>query len=300
MKNIPFIKYSKIWLVISGVFVALSLVFLMIWGLKPGIDFTGGSLMELRFTSGEQRLSSESVDEVMSGLGLQATVQKSEEKDLIIRTSFLDEDKHQEVLKGLKDKSGQEVLETRFETIGPAISKQLRERSLLAIIFVSLGIVLYVAYAFRQVSYPVVSWKYGLLAIVALIHDLMIVIGAFALLGHISGVEVNMPFVVALLTVLGYSVNDTIIVYDRIRENLMRKKNTDFSEIVNSGLNQTLWRSFNTSATTLLVLFALFFFGGATIHSFVLALIIGIISGTYSSIFIASPLLVLVNKWQKR
>jgi preprotein translocase subunit SecF len=165
---------------------------------------------------------------------------------------------------------------------------------------VSLGIIAYVAYAFRKVSRPVASWKYGLLAIIALIHDLLLVMGVFAVLGHYFGTEVDTAFVVALLTVLGYSVNDTIVVFDRVRENLLRHREEDFGTTVNAGLNQTLMRSINTTLTTLFPLFTLYFLGGQTIHSFVLALLIGIASGAYSSIFIASPLLAMVEKWQKR
>jgi len=190
------------------------------------------------------------------------------------------------------------VKEDRFETIGAAVSDQLRRRAVWAIILVNLGIILYVAYAFRKVSKPIASWKYGALAIVALFHDVLLVIGVFSVLGHFMGVEVETDFVVALLTVLGYSVTDTIVVYDRIRENLLHHSAENFAEVVNLGLNETLMRSINTTLTVLLPLFALFFLGGATIHAFALALLIGMASGAYSSIFIASPLLVLVERWQ--
>jgi len=296
--NIPFIKYSKIWLSISSIVVIVSLIFLMIWGLKLGIDFTGGSLVELHFS--DSRLAKEEVENIFLEHEFKVSIQNSGEQDLIVRTSFLDENKHQEILGSLREVAASEIIETRFETIGPSISQQLRKKAFWAIILVSLGIVSYIAHAFKKVSRPVASWKYGLLAIVALIHDLLVVVGIFALLGRFAGVEVNIPFVVALLTVLGYSVNDTIVVFDRIRENLLRNKEDNFGDLVNNGLNQTLWRSVNTSCTTLVVLLALFFFGGATIHSFVLALIIGVVSGAYSSIFIASPLLVIVEKWQRR
>jgi preprotein translocase subunit SecF len=165
---------------------------------------------------------------------------------------------------------------------------------------VLLGIIGYIAYAFRQVSRPVASWKYGLLAIIALVHDVLLVMGVFAVLGKFRGVEVDLPFIVAILTVLGYSVNDTIVVFDRVRENLLRRTSNDFAETVNNGLNETLMRSINTTLKTTLPLFALYFLGGSTIHSFVLALIIGIISGAYSSIFIATPLLVWVEKMQRK
>ena len=297
--NIPFIKYSKVWIGLGVAFVTISLFFIILWGLRPGIDFTGGSLMEVEFE--KERLSSETITSIFEEKEIKnVSIQKSEDKILILRTVFLDEEKHQEILMKIKEESAdQSLIEKRFETIGSSASKQLRERAILAIIFVSIGVILYVAYAFRKVSQPVKSWKYGLLALVAVFHDLIVVMGVFAILGKFKGVEIDTAFIVALLTVLGYSINDTIVVYDRVRENLIHRGNLSFSEVVNDGLNQTLFRSINTTATTLLPLLALFFFGGATIHNFVLALIIGIISGAYSSIFIASPLLVMVENWQR-
>lgn len=298
--NIPFIKYSKFCLGLSAAITIVSVMALVLLGLKPGIDFTGGSLMELTFI--KSRPSSDMVQQSLNQMELSAIIQKTGEKGFIIRTAFLSEDKHQEVLSKIKDNLGQEdiFVESSFQTIGPSVSQQLRQRSLWAIILVSLGIIFYIAYAFRKVSRPVASWKYGVLAIVAMIHDILLVIGVFAILGKIYGAEIDVAFVVAILTVLGYSVNDNIVVYDRIRENLIHRTSQSFAELVNFGLNQTLTRSINTTLTTLLPLFALFFFGGATIHNFTLALIIGIASGAYSSIFIASPLLVLVEKWQTR
>lgn len=300
--RINFIKYSKIWLAFSTVVTVASIIVLSTWGLKLGIDFTGGSLMEIEFSNNlpddlEIRKVLDAVD--VSN----ATIQKTGEYGVLIRTVLLSEDDHQKTLKAISDnfeKDSNTVLEKRFEMIGPSISKQLRERSVTAIILVFLGIILYIAYAFRHVSKPVASWKYGLLAIVALLHDVLLVMGVFAILGHFTGVEVNTAFVVAVLTVLGYSVNDTIVVYDRIRERLLSRKKENFSDLVDNGLNQTLMRSINTTLTTLLPLFALFLFGGTTIHNFALALLIGMASGAYSSIFIASPLLVYVEKWQNR
>ncbi len=297
--NIPFIKYSKIWVGIGITVSILVAIFIFIWGLIPGIDFTGGSLMELEFK--KDRPTPELVVKSFEEAGVKNTaVQKAEDNNLIIRTTFLKEDKHQELLTKIKEISkDNEFIEQRFETIGASVSKQLRERAMLAIVFVSLGIILYVAYAFRKVSQPVKSWKYGLMALIAVLHDLLLVMGVFAILGRFKGVEVDIAFVVALLTVLGYSINDAIVVFDRIRENLIHRGNRSFAEVVNDGLNQTLMRSINTTLTTLLPLFALFFFGGATVHNFVLALLIGIASGAYSSIFIASPLLALTEQWQR-
>ena len=187
------------------------------------------------------------------------------------------------------------IEELRFDSVGPSIGQELKRKSLYAIITVLIAIVLYIAWAFRKVSKPVASWKYGMTAIIALFHDVMIVLGVFAVLGRFLDMEINTAFVAAILTVLGYSVNDTIVVFDRIRENLPRS-DEDFESTVNISVNQTLRRSINTSLTTLLVLLSIFFFGGTTIRDFVLALSIGVFIGTYSSIFLASPVLVV---WEK-
>lgn len=301
-KNIPFIKYSKIWLGISAVITVACIIMVAVWKLNLGIDFTGGSLLELSF---EKKVpATEQVTATLDGLDLKGSlVQRSGDSKMIIRTPYVTEEQHQILLGSFNDEYGGEggvITEERFETIGASVSKTLREKTVWAIALVLIGIILYVAYAFRHVSRPVESWKYGVLAIVALVHDVFLVLGIFAALGKFAGIEVDISFVVALLTVLGYSVNDTIVVYDRIRENLIRGNADDFSEIVNRGLNETLMRSINTTLTTLLPLFALYFVGGASIHNFALALIIGIASGAYSSIFIASPLLVMVERYKNR
>ena len=301
--NIPFIKYSKVWYTISSLTVLTCLVLIAMWRLKPGIDFTGGSLLEWSFSS--DRPAQTEIAPLFQALNLKDTVVQGtgDQRGFIIRTNFLTEDQHQQVLAAARSKFATQtnvLTEKQFQTIGAAVSQQLRQRALWAVVAVNLGIIIYMAYAFRKVSRPVVSWKYGALAIVALIHDVLLVLGVFAVLGHFWGVEVDIAFVVALLTVLGYSVNDTIVVYDRIREHLLHRRNENFEEIVNSGLNDTLMRSINTTLTVLLPLFALFFLGGETVHNFALALLIGMASGAYSSIFIASPLLVLVEKLQHR
>jgi len=331
------IKNRKIPFIISGVLFALSVLVLFQFGLKQGIDFTGGSLMEVKFTRAvngqvDKRPDIGKLREVLGGLDIgEVLVQESGSDKIILRMKFLSEDEHQLVLSVLRDEFGEEVelsveameeskndeeieidavegvgkainqnlpvvLEERFETIGPAISTQLRKRSFYAAIAVVLAIILYVGYVFRRVSKPVKSWKYGVTAIIALIHDATITMGVFALLGHFLGVEIGIPFVVALLTIMGYSVNDTIVVFDRVRENLIKRGSEHFAQTVNLGVNQSITRSINTSLTTLLVLVALFFFGGDSIHYFSLALILGITVGTYSSIFLASPLLVV---WER-
>lgn len=302
MKNIPFIKYSKIWLFLSGVLAVLSIAIIAMWGLKFGIDFTGGSLMELEFA--KVRPDNNQIVSLLEKSDIKnVIIQKTGDNGVIVRTAAMTEESHQKtfgIIKNEFEKDGNTIIESRFEMIGPSVSQQLRQRSIWAFILVCIGIISYIAYAFRGVSRPVASWKYGALCVVAMAHDILIVIGLFSLLGHYFGTEIDVAFIVAVLTILGYSVNDTIVVYDRIREKLLRRTSESFDDLVNSGLNQTVMRSINTTLTTLLPLFALFFFGGATIHSFTLALLVGITSGAYSSIFIASPLLVYVERWQRK
>jgi preprotein translocase subunit SecF len=190
------------------------------------------------------------------------------------------------------------VEEIRYDSVGPSIGVELKRKAISAIFWVLIAIVIYISIAFSKVSKPVASWKFGLSALIAMFHDVIITVGVFAILGKYFGVEINTPFVAATLTVLGYSVHDTIVVFDRIRENLP-KSDQDFIGTVNSSLNQTLIRSLNTSLTVLLTLIAIIIFGGASIRSFALALTIGIFIGTYSSIFVASPLLVVWEKFKK-
>lgn len=299
---IPFVKYAKYLLAVSAIVTLISLAALFKWGLKPSIDFTGGSLLEVSFSSTVP--DSDTVKATLKTLGQEnVLIQKTDDNKLIIRTAFLDENEHQVVLKGLRAKfetKDNKVNEDQFETIGAAVSNQLRKRAVTAVILVVFSIVAFVAYAFRSVSFPVASWKYGITAIIAAMHDVLIVVGVFAFLGYYYNIEVDIGFVVALLTVMGYSVQDTIVVYDRIRENLLHRRNGTFSEIVNIGLNETLSRSINTTLTTTIPLVALYMFGGSTIHNFALALLIGIASGAYSSIFVASTLLVYVEKFQNK
>ncbi len=293
---INIIKNKKIPFIVSSILFVISLVLVFTIGLRPGIDFTGGSLLEVNFVG--ERPAVQEVKESLTGFDFdlgEPVIQPTEEQNMIIRVKFMSEDEHQQVLAKLRDsfeKDDNKVLEERIETIGPAISSHLKSRAIYAVIAVVIAIVIYVAYAFRKVSKPVKSWKYGVSAVIALVHYVTITMGIFVLLGKYLNVEIGIPFVVALLTILGYSVNDTIVVFDRVRENLIKRSADNFAEMVNLGVNQTILRSINTSVTTLVVLFALFLFGGESIKYFALALIIGIASGTYSSIFLASPLLV--------
>lgn len=306
------IQQRKIWLSLSGFLVVASIVCLAVWGLKFGIDFTGGSLLEVEYSGIRPEVNK--VYEATADLALDSLiVQPVGEKNIILRFQDITEDKHQEVL-GILDSLGSNSEDTatgtqkmgvlmnleelRFDSVGPSIGQELKTKSLNAILFVLVAIVAYIAWVFRKVSKPVASWKYGITAIIALFHDVMITLGVFAILGKFLNIEVNTAFVAAILTVLGYSVNDTIVVFDRVRETLP-KSEEDFAGTVNTSINRTITRSINTSFTTLLVLLSILFFGGGTIKDFVLALSIGVFIGTYSSIFLASPLLVIWEKLKK-
>ena len=293
------IKHRRIFLSISAALVVLSIAALAIWGLRLGIDFKGGSLLEARFLAG--RPDKSVLAEALGPLDLgTVTIQPIGEDSVLIRAKDIDEQKHQEVLKALKEKAPEQKLEEEsFESIGPAIGQELKKRALWAIALVLIMIVLYIAYAFRKVSRLVSSWRYGVAALIALAHDVIIPAGIFAILGHFLGKEADLLFVTALLTILGFSVHDTIVVFDRIRENLRRGAGRDFQETVGLSVAQTLTRSISTSFTVLLTLLAIYFFGGASIKDFSLILILGIFFGTYSSIFIASPILVEWEKWRR-
>lgn len=322
------IQKKKLWFGISSVLVVSSLIAFFVWGLNLGIDFTGGSLLEVKFA---QPQTVGQINEALSGLDLRGlVVQPTDQNGMVLRFQNTEETKHQEILTKLRALAGDKVInapqinvdgnagvqvqantttgvvattpssleELRFESVGPAIGKELKRNAIYSIIIIVLAIIAYVAYAFRKVSRPVVSWKYGMAAVIALCHDVIIVTGFFSVLGHFYGIEVNTPFVAAVLTVFGYSVADTIVVFDRIRENLP-KSHESFEETINTSINQTLVRSLATSFTVLLTLMAIVIWGGDSIRYFALALFVGIFFGTYSSIFLASPLLVLFEKGRK-
>ena len=289
-----FIGRRKITYFISGSLVGLSVVGLLLWGLNLGIDFTGGSLLEIGYS--ENPPSIQEIKDVLGKYNLGALkIQPAGDSGFILRFKNIDEKTHQEILAGLTAEKNS-LIEKRFVSIGPVIGQELKQKSLLALILVGLMIVAYIAFAFRKVSKPVSSWKYGVAAVLALAHDVLIPTGVFSFLGHFYGLEIDILFVTALLTILGFSVHDTIVVFDRIRENLKKRKEDSFEKAVNVSINETLTRSVITSLTVLFVLFALFFLGSQSVKYFSLALILGVSFGTYSSIFLASPLLVT---WQK-
>lgn len=286
----------KIFFTISIFLFVASVIFLSLWGLKLGIDFTGGTIAEYSFS--EQRPDIAQVSEAFDKKNIQdIQIQPVGEREIVLRTKNLNEEEHQELFAALKDAFGADkVVENKFESIGPVVGNELKNKAITALIIASILIILYIAFAFRKVSRPVPSWKYGVGAVIALIHDLTIVMGIFSALGHFWGYELDMFFVTSLLTILGYSVNDTIVVYDRTRENLFHSVGETFEDTVNRSVNETMARSINTGFATMLTLILLYFFGGETIRIFVLSLMLGIFFGTYSSIFVASPLLVV---WQK-
>src|SRR3990167_3404848 len=297
------VRIRKFSYIFSIILVLTSITSLAFYGLKFGIDFTGGSLIEVQF---ESRPDINIVRQKIESLNFgQVVIQPAGDAGFSIRTSELSTDERQKMTTELSGLG--KIKDISANTIGPTIGQELRSRSIWAMILVLIAIILYIAFSFRKVSLPVSSWFYGIFAVIALFHDVFIPLGVFSLLGHFKGIEVDTLFVTAILTVLGFSVHDTIVVFDRIRENLTLAKPASpagrketFEETVGKSLNQTITRSINTSLTVLIVLTALFFLGAEATKYFALALIIGIVAGTYSSIFIASPLLVTWNSYKER
>jgi preprotein translocase subunit SecF len=283
------IKYRKYFYTLSLILVGGSVIALAIFGLRFGIDFTGGSTLEVLFT--DSRPTHEAVRDALADFKLgEIVIQDSADRGMILRFREVNETVHQNIV--TKVKTLGELNERRFEAIGPVIGEEMKQKTFWAIGLAILLMLFYVAWAFRRVSFPVGSWVYGVIAVITLCHDVLITIGLFALLGHFAGVEVGVAYVAALLTIWGYSVNDTIVIFDRIRENVLRQGSSfDFGEVIDKSVRQTFVRSLNTSLTVLFALLAIFFFGGETVRYFVLALITGVIVGSYSSLFIASPLL---------
>ena len=294
------VKNRKIFYVISAILFVLSIGALSVWGLNLGVDFKGGSIMEVKYESNRPELGT--LLETLKPLNIAGLTARSAGTDsFIIRAGELSDGAHQIILSTLRLK-GDKVEEKLFSSVGPILGKEALLKSIWAIVFVLVAIVLFIAFAFRKVSEPVSSWKYGVIAVVALFHDVLIPTGVFAILGHFKGFEIDTLFVTAILVVLGFSIHDTIVVFDRVRENLRldyKGAKTDFEAVVGKSVSQTFVRSINTSLTTLLALIVLYFIGPTTTQLFSLVLIIGISIGTYSSIFIASPLLVTVELWQR-
>lgn len=292
---VPIVRYRKSYYAFSGTLIALSIAALMLWGLKFGIDFRGGSLLvgEFAATAPANQEISGALEELDLG---EMVIQQTGERGVMLRFKEVDEQTHQRIVVALEEFAQKldpenNFTQRSFESIGPSIGKELRTKALTATAIVLALIIGYVAFAFRKVSYPLTSWKYGVATLVALFHDVIIPLGLFAVLGRFYNVEISSAFIAAILTVLGYSVHDSIIVFDRVRENLLKHQGKTFDETVNISVNQTFVRSLNTSLTVILVLLAIYFFGGESIKYLSLILMVGIGVGTYSSIFIGSTIL---------
>ena len=293
------VKYRRIFYTLAIIMVVLSLVAIFGLGLNLGIDFMGGTIAEGRYEGDRPAIGE--IKTALAAAGFKdVLVQPAGEKSIIVRLPSVSETEKSRLAETLSLKGKAPLSVDRLSSIGPTISGELAKRSLIAIGLVVILIVLFIAFAFRHVSEPVSSWKYGIIALVALVHDIIIPTGIFAVLGYYRGVEIDALYLTAILTILGISIHDTIVVFDRIRENLKNRISPDFEETVGRSLSQTFARSINTSLTVILVLLAVYFLGGSTTKNFALALTVGIAVGTYSSIFVASPLLVTWNNWSKR
>jgi len=316
------IPHKRLFILIGVAIVLVSIVIVAVFGLRPGIDFTGGSLTEVHYESAPQR---EVIEEAVAGLGLGDFSLRESVGDIgsgyLITTRDLNETERV-ALATVLTALGTDGQVTRFTSVGPVIGAELADKAVWAIGFVLILIVVYVAFAFAGIGYPVSSWVYGFMTIAVLGHDILVPLAAMSLLGFFVGAEIDVLFVTALLTILGFSVNDTIVIFDRVREKLKANRtehrtkvavvgampreevtytlNRSFGELVNEAINETMARSINTSLTVLLALGALYVFGGEVTETFVLILIVGVLAGAYSSIFIASPLLVAYEEWQAK
>ncbi|MCX6754424.1 MAG: protein translocase subunit SecF [Candidatus Nomurabacteria bacterium] len=289
------IKNKKIFVIISAVLIVLSVSAVIFSGLKLGIDFKGGSLTEVEYKTSrpEQTLVSESIKPLALG---EMVIQPMGTMGYSIKTKQINETERASIITAL----GSDVTEKSFTSVGPSVGAELVRKSIISFILVALGIIFWISFSFRKVSKPVSSWKYGFIAIVTLVHDILIPVGAFAVLSSIYGTEIDTLFVVAILTVLGLSVSDTIVVFDRIRENIRVGHYKTFEETVGKSLEQVYTRSIATSSTVIIALLALVFFGPESTKVFAMMLTAGMFFGTYSSIFLASPLLVIVKDMQKK
>ena len=292
------IKYRNLFFAFSLAVIIPGIFALSAWGLNLGIDFSGGTLWEVKFES-VNNLTPQSLQEFLNGEGADVSqAAKTSDNSILIKMRTTDENKIQDIKKETEIRYGQ-TEDLRLETVGPLISRELTQKAMLAVGLAILAIVVYITWAFRKVPKPASPLAFGICTIIALVHDVILVIGVFAILGHFLNIEIDSLFITALLTVIGFSVHDTIVVFDRIRENLNKQSEMAFEVVINNSLLETMARSLNTSLTAVFVLVALLLFGGESIKTFELALLIGIISGTYSSIFNAAPLLVVWNNLAK-
>ncbi len=294
-------RFQNYFFVLPTIAVVLSIAALAFWGLQLGIDLKGGSLLQVTYPEGRPDLTL--IEEKVTALGYgEVRIQAANENDYVLRMRDLSVEEKGALDEVLADAGT--VEEVQFTTVGPSIGEELMQKAWWAIGLVVITTIIFIAFAFRGVSIPVPSWKYGVVAIITLAHDVLIPSGLFAFLGHVRGAEVGALFIVALLTILGISINDTIVIFDRIRENLKRnidaKKAEPYADVVWRSVTQTIARSFNTSFTVIIVLLSLYFIGPDSTKDLALTLIVGMVAGSYSSIFLASPLLIVIEKFQKK
>lgn len=292
-----FMERKKLWFIISGLLLVPGIVSLMLWGLKLGIDFKGGSFSEYstpKLEQGTEPIQKVYQDEGIGEVQIQTSQEKPEEMRVFVKSAAVSEEKHRNIVRRIGELNPP-VQELSFETIDPQVGKDVTQKALLSVLLASLAIIIYIAMSFKGVPKPASSWQFGVIAVIALLHDVLFIIGFYSLMGHFFGYEVKADFITAALTVMGFSVHDTIVVFDRLRENLKRFPSHTFTQVSNISLAQTVSRSINTSMTVALTLLAVVLLGGESIRPFVLTLLVGIVAGTYSSIFVATPLL---DWWQ--
>jgi len=287
-------KFKWLYFGLSALVLIPGIVSLVRFGFKPSIDFTGGTLLELKFEREIEKLRYGEIKGVIEEQGFEfSSVQESGEKQVLIRLQPIEKEQANQIKSAIEEKFDQEMEEIRFETVGPILGRELLIKTIVAVILAASFIMAYVAWQFKNA-------KFGICAILAMFHDSFVLLGSFSLLGHFLGVEADTLFVTAMLTILSFSVHDTVVVYDRIRESQRLLPDVPFEDIVNKAITETLSRSLNNSLTIIFMLFALLLLGGTTIKWFVVALLIGTVSGTYSSTFTAAPLLVVWSKIEER
>jgi preprotein translocase subunit SecF len=286
--NIQFLKYSKVYLALTIILILASITVLVLYKLNLGIDLVGGSIIEVEF---EKRPSNQEIENKLSDLNLgELTLQPIGENGLNLKTKEIDDSTYKEIISKLNELSP--VKELSFESISPTISKELMQKTIILIIASLVALLVYIIIAFPKVSGIISSWQYGVTSILTLSFDILITLGVISVLGKFSNVQFSIPIITALLTILGYTINDKVIVFDRMRESLKKASELDLPVLINQGLNQILIRSLSTGTCTLLILFAIFILGEETLKYFALTLIVGIVIGTLSSLFLA-PLILL-------
>ncbi len=288
---IDFMRNKQWFFLFSAIAVLISIIALAVFGLQPGIDFTGGTSMTIRFNP---QISQEELRQELTTFGHAEAIIQSSESDFLIRMKEIESSEREELITVLGEELNTEIIVRDYNTISPSIAAETARSAGIAVMIASVAMLFYIVWAFRRMPNP---FRWGVCAIIALINNVLFVAGIFSILGKTSNIEIDALFLTGVLTIVGYSINNTVVVFDRIRENVVKGISTDFAVIINSSILETLGRSLNTSLTTICVILALFLFGGATIHNFMLVLLIGLLAGTYSSLFIAGPLLFV---WEKK